>query len=174
MEPRIINSYVFGADLTRPMRLYYDYRRPFVIVVDILSVIWVIWGIVLSVLNKSITPEISSIIGFILCWNLFRVILHFRNLHMDQKRLEVNTGGFPETLTLTVTDTLVLYDVQSSRGSAHYEYRLQDFKRVIVLKELIMMETIAKQVIFFKNDGYLLGSAEELKAFLRSRGFKVK
>lgn len=100
-----------------------------------------------------------------------RVYRYFRTVKNYQKRyLEVGEGKEVENTTLVYEDYLHL----STSNGGNNKLPLDRIKNSFSTKNYYFLRSESKLCYAFKKDGFTKGSLEEMIAFLKGKGLKVK
>lgn len=166
METLFENKLTRDAEWAKDCYGYIYFRRPIMIVLDVMAVLYLVWGIYDLVVN--------SVINVVIIFPVFLVVLttlvYRKNSKMSLKRdFEVH-GRAIEAVT-AVTDKGI--EMSLSTG-ALYRVSFNDIKKVVQTKKYIYLWSKTNVLYPLKKDSFSMGNAEDFLLFMRNKGVRVK
>lgn len=164
METLFENKLMRDAEWAKDCYGYIYFRRPIMIVLDVLAVLYLIWGVYDLVVN--------SVINVVIIFPVFLVVLttlvYRKNSKMSLKR-DFEVHGKAIEIVTTVTDKGV--EMSMSTG-ALYRVSFNDIKKVVQTKKYIYLWSKTNTLYPLKKDSFSVGSAEDFLLFMRNKGIK--
>ncbi len=167
MEILFENKYTRDREWSREIFRYFYFKRPLMILFDIIFVLYLVFGVYSSITSKNVA---WGLIIIPIAWFLFVVFYYVINRDVHFKR-DLEMHGKAVEVTATVTDEMISHS-QSTGSELYLDY--SNIKKAVQTKEYIFLITKTKLIYSFKKDSFTLGSADELLAFLKNKGVKVK
>ncbi len=171
MEVLFKNTYTRDKKLITEYCRHAMYKSPSTIVGYCLIAFLIVDCVFMVMLQKSV--EWLTIYAFIIAVFGIAVIAWQcrRSIKLILRRdLEVNHGK-PMDITVIVTNDGIGIRNDTAEQTISFD---SVKKKVYQSKNLIYLTTNAKLAIIFDKNSFEIGSAEELLAFLRAKGFKIK
>lgn len=165
MEILFENKYTRDKEWAKDVYSYIYFRRPIIIVFDVLFALYFIVGIYL-IFTSSVY---WSYIFTPLVWYALTIFLYWRNVNTVIKR-DLELHGKAIEVIVTVTDDIIK---QSQSTGSEYQLNYNDIKRVIKTKKYICLWSKTNMLYSFKKDSFSIGSAEDFLFFLKNKGIKV-
>lgn len=167
MEILFENKYTRDKEWAKNVYSYIHFRRPIIIVFDVIFALYLIIGVFNSITTRSIDwyHILIPIIWFILV-----VLIYARNvktvikrdLELHEKAIEVN---------IKVTEDLII-QVQST--GSEFQLNYCDIKKVVQTKKYIYLWSKTNMLYSFKKDSFTRGNLEEFLCFLEKKGIKFR
>ena len=170
METKIEATYVRDEKFAKEYFSYYSYRRPSGIIITVICILAIVSGLI-NVFAYSYYPAIISIaLGTYLL--VLRGIRVKKSIKITLERdKESNHGNFVSLQNLVTENSIV---VISSLNESGTEYEMSCIEKAHRSKNYIYLITKAKLVIVFDINNFSKGTPEELIAFIRQKGIKIK
>jgi len=166
MEILFENTYKRDAEWAKDCYGYIYFRRPIVIVLDVLAVLCLLWGVYDLVVNSMI--NVLGIFPFF--WAVMSVLLYRKNCKLALQR-DFEMHGRAIEMTTTVTNKGI--ELLQSTG-ALYRISYSDIKKVVQTKRYIILWSKTNTLYPLKKDGFSVGNGEGFLLFVRNKGIKVK
>jgi len=167
MEILFKNNYTRTKELAKEFYGYLLFGSPLSIVLNILMVVALVEGIIVTALNNLEGITWTVIIFFLI---VYRVYTYFYAVKMMIKRdLEVN--GKEIEIEITVTNEHIM-SVSTRKDENMLEYG--NITKVFQTKNLILVKTKAKLVHIFRKDSFTVGNKDDFIVFLKDKGITVK
>lgn len=166
METLFENTYTRDGEWAKDCYGYIYFRRPIVIVLDVLAVLYLVWG----VYDLAVNSVINALGIFPFFWAVMSVLLYRKNCKLTMQR-DFEMHGRPIEMTTTLTNKGIA--ISQSTG-ALYRISYTDIKKVVQTKKYIYLWSKTNMFYPMKKDGFSVGNGEELLRFLRNKGIKAK
>lgn len=166
METLFENTYTRDREWAKDCYSYICFRRPIVIVMDVLAGLYLAWGVYDLAVNSAI--NVLGIFPFF--WAVMSVLLYRKNCKLTLQR-EFEVHGRPVEITTTLTNDGIA--ISQSTG-AQYRVSFNDIKTVVQTKKYIYLWSKTNMFYSLKKDGFSVGNGEDLLHFLRNKGIKAK
>jgi len=160
------SAHVRDKSFWREFLIYSNFRRP------IVAYIVMAVSFMYSLIKVFAYGEIfwfGLIFSPLFCLLMIAMTAH--QIKIWGKREMENSNGEQRLYTLKITDDKICMEV--SNGNKN-EIAITSVRRVVQSKHYLLLQTLANQVYPIKKDSFTKGSYEELCAFLRAKGYKVK
>lgn len=162
------NSYVRNKALVKELYAFYFFRRPLIIASHILLALC----IPLHLYNYFMSgwDAVHWLLVFLIIYFFLRIPLYFHQVNTVLRRdRELFDGEI--SISTVVTDQCL--EITSPDGAIN-QFSLEKIIKVHQTKNLILLHSKAKLTFIIRKDAFTKGSADEFKAFLRSKGIKIK
>lgn len=170
MEPLFENKYVKDSVMYKEYYSYYFFKRPILIVCDVILAVFLIQSLIHFIIYGLSTLNLYIVIGAVFAVS-FQFINYYRFNSLAVKRDKEMSGGKTIENHFTVTDdSIKLIASNGAMGELDYS----SIKNVICTKNFIVVQSKARLGYIFKKDGFIKGNAESFIKFLTSKGIKVK
>jgi len=167
MEILFENKYTRDKEWAKDIYSYISFRRPIIIVIDILFALYAIIGIYNSIVTHSI--DWYHILVPII-WCIFVVLIYVRNVKTVIKR-DLELHGRAVEVTVIVTDDIIK---QLQSTGSEFQLNYCDIKKVVQTKKYIYLWSKTNMLYSFKKDSFIRGNLEEFLCFLEKKGIKNK
>lgn len=167
MEILFENNYTRNKEWAKDCHGYICFRRPTMIVFQIICILYFIIGILDSIFTKSVCWQYISLA---LIFYPLIVFVYIRNVNTEIKR-DLEIHGKAIEVTLAVTEDIIK---QSSSTGAELQLNYNDIKRVVQTKKYIYLLSKTNTIYSFKKDSFSVGSTNEFLLFLKNKGIKVR
>ena len=162
------NTYVRNKALFKELYAYYYFGRPLMIVFHILFAIYI--PVYLFNIFMYGWDNLYWSIIFFGIYVFIRIPLYFHQVNTVLKRdRELFDGEI--SISTVVTDQ---YLESIAPDGAVNQLSFEKIKRARQTKNLILLHTKTNLTFIFRKDGFTQGSVDEFKAFIRSKGIKIK
>lgn len=161
------NTYVRNKALFKELYAYFYFGRPFMIVFHILFAL----SIPLHVFNYIMYgwDPVHWLVVFLIFYFFLRIPLYFHQVNTVLKRdRELFDGEI--SISTVVTDQYL----ESIAPDGTVKLSFDKIKKARQTKNLILLHTKTNLTFIFHKDGFTQGSVDEFKAFIRSKGIKIK
>ena len=162
------NTHVRDKSFWREFFTYFNFMKPLSMACSIFMWIFFLINLILFVpFGKgswllAVLPPVCT---------LLVLLLTVSNIRISCKREQENGNGAQITYVTKISNEKVR--LETSLGT-NYEIAFTTVKRVVQTKNYLMLQTPTKQYCPIKKDGFTKGNYQELCAFLRAKGYKVK
>ena len=167
MEVLFQNKHIRDKEWAKDINRYIYFKRPILIVIYILCVLYVFSGILMLIFEQFFDFKLFIFPLLIFAFNL---LVYNRNVNLLLKR-DLEMCGVTIEVTATVTDEAIMHVMSSG---AQYILNYADIKKVVETKKYIYLWSKTNMLYSFKKDSFSVGDEEGFKAFLRNKGFKIK
>ena len=171
MENLFENKYIRTKEYYGEFYLYFHFKRPKLIVVNILFLLGFIAGLLFAFSAHSVSPQsyITLIVVPVLMWILM-IFRYTKGKKIScERELELNNGQPGESNFMVTEDGIDVYDI-ASESKNHINF--SQIKKIIKTRNFYILLTKAKLGCVFKKDSFVKGTPDEFLAFLRAKGFK--
>lgn len=161
------NTHVRNKALFKELYAYFYFGRPFMIVFHILFAL----SIPLHVFNYIMYgwDPVHWLVVFLIFYFFLRIPLYFHQVNTVLKRdRELFDGEI--SISTVVTDQYL----ESIAPDGTVKLSFDKIKKARQTKNLILLHTKTNLTFIFHKDGFTQGSVDEFKAFIRSKGIKIK
>lgn len=167
MEILFENKYVRNKEWAKDAFAYIYFRRPIMIVFDIVFGLYAILGI-----YELIDVGYFNWLYFFIpvFWCVFIAFMYRKNVVTIIKR-DQEIHGKEIEVNLTVTEELIK---QSQSTGSEFQLNYHDIKRAIKTKKYIYLWSKTNMLYSLKLDSFSVGTADDFLIFLRNKGIKVK
>ena len=167
MEILFENKYTRDKEWAKDIYSYICFRRPIIIVFDIIFALYILIGIynliTLNIVNW-------SFIFIPVIWCVYISFLYIRNVNTVINR-DLEMHGKAIDVTVTVAEDMIK---QSQSNSSEFQLNYSDIKKVVQTKKYIYLFSKTNLIYSFKRDSFSIGVADEFILFLKDKGMKVK
>ena len=167
MEPLFKISYVRDKKWLKFLYKIMLFRRPIMIIFNVLILLYFVFGIAFSVVNHYVE---FVFLGIPLLWFIYIYFVYNRSVNIALKR-DLEIHGKPIETSMFITDENIRY-VQSTGAEFFTNY--SDIKKVIRTNQYVVFYTKTKLYCAFKDDDFSVGNIEEFLLYLKNKGIKVK
>ncbi len=167
MEILFENKYTRDKEWAKDVYSYIYFRRPIIIVLDIIFALYILIGIYNSI-TSNVIDWVHILIPIV--WCLFGVLVYSRNVNTVIKR-DLELHGKAIEVTVTVAEDIIK---QSQSTGSEFQFNYCDIKKVVKTKKYIYLWSKTNMIYSFKSDSFSLGTVEEFLMFLKNKGLKVK
>ena len=165
MEPKFENKHSIDKPFLKELYFYQFFLSPAALILTGVLLL----ALILLVADGGAFRIFGPI--YILLFIGSRVYRYFRTVKNYEKRyLEVGEGKEVENTTLVYEDYLHL----STSNGGNNKLPLDRIKNSFSTKNYYFLRSESKLCYAFKKDGFTKGSLEEMIAFLKGKGLKVK
>lgn len=159
------NKYTRDKELARDLYGYMYFRRPIMIVLDIMFALCLLIGIYNSIM--------AGVVNWVyILWPIvyyaIAVWLYSMNVRAVIKR-DLESHGKPVEEIVTVSEDKIRL---SQSTGAEYHLNYCDIKKVVQTKKYIYLLSKAKLIYSVKRDAFTIGDAATFLAFLKTKGLK--
>lgn len=161
------NTYVRNKALFKELYAYFYFGRPLMIAFHILFAL----SIPLHVFNYIMYgwDPVHWLVVFLIFYFFLRIPLYFHQVNTVLKRdRELYDGEI--SISTVVTDQYL----ESIAPDGTVKLSFDKIKKARQTKNLILLHTKTNLTVIFRKDGFTQGSVDEFKAFIRSKGIKIK
>ncbi len=170
METKIEAGYVRDEKFAKEFFYYYSYKTPSGIIITVICILAIVSGLINAFAYHVSLAIISIVLGIYLF--VLRVIRVKKNIKIYLERdKESNQGNIVLVQNLVTENSIV---VKSSLNKSGTDFEFSCIAKVCRSKNYIYLITKAKLVIAFDVNNFSKGTPEELIAFIRNKGIKVK
>ena len=167
MEKLFENKYTRDKEWAKDAYSYIHFRRPIIIVFDVLFALYLIIGVFNSITTRIIDWYFITI-PFI--WCILIVFLYSKNVNTILKR-DLELHGKVIEVNVTVTKDLI---IQSQSTGSEFQLNYCDIKKVVRTKKYIYLCSKTNMLYSFKRDSFSIGVADDFLLFLKNKGINVK
>ncbi|MBQ9112009.1 MAG: YcxB family protein [Clostridia bacterium] len=167
METLFENRYIRTPEIIKEIYRHYYFKRPLIIVFDILFAISFISNLLCLIIENTCTVSTFFVLPVFF---LFQVIMYMKTTKTVLKRdTEVNGGKLMEAVTVVTHEC-----VQSTASTGGVSRILfTQIKNTIKTKNLILLCTDAKMIYILPKSAFTKGTSDEFIAFMKSKGVKI-
>ncbi len=165
MEILFENSYTRDKEWVQDATRWAFFRRPVLIVSDLILLLYFIMGIYEMAVNRVVYVYWFLIPLALIGVTLFR---YKRTVTLSLKR-DIEMHGKEIDVTSVVTDEHICY--KHSSGT-EYTLHYSDIKKVVQAKKYIYLISKSKTVYSFKKEGFSVGTAQQFICFIKSKGIR--
>ncbi len=166
-EPLFENSHTREKQFFQEFFRYYCFFRPTWIVLWCISSLYLIFGIISCFGGE---PYWFSI--FLLpCIITLQLFSYFLNVRTSVARQQEGNQSAPISYTVEIFQDKIC--IKTSLGTVQ-AYSFADIKSLFSTKHYLFLNTRARQAIPLEKDKFTKGNYQELCAFLKQKGYKVK
>lgn len=166
METLFENKYIRDEDWAKDSYSYLYFRRPIIIALHLVFLLYLIIGIYNSITTKSFDWYFILLPVF---WCVLIAFLYNRSVKTIIKR-DLKMNGKPIEVTVTVTEERL---EQTHSAGAGYNLNYEDIKKVVQTEKYIYLWSKTSLFYSLKKDAFSSGNAEEFLMFLKSKGIKL-
>ena len=169
MEILFKNKFVRSKQMLKEIYAYYFFKRPLIIVCDILIAFCLLNELIFTFLLESFVPNpyifLVAIVLPVLEFLLYRI-----NVNAQTKR-DLETFKNPPTIEIAFTNDCITYNVADTSNTT-LDY--SSIKLAVVTKSCIGLITKANLLYMVKKDSFTVGNLDDFLTFIKSKGIKVK
>ena len=174
METKFECIYTMTEQINDESLKYLMFRRWNAVFAYICGGLFFLWGVGLGAwaytLTGSVPRQVWLMMFLALLLPLLQVLMYVMARRQRSAQWKELAGDKPVTVTVRVTDTGLEY--LSSARTEPSVLRFEEFKRVVETKNLLGVISAGKIMYPMAKDGFTVGTAEDCRAFLRSKGIK--
>ena len=179
MEPLFENKYIRSEEIDLEVNKGYFkwsfFGRPISIVLIVLYLLMLVAGIMLSLLPSITDSSMFWLRVMMIAWvPLFCALIalrYFQSKRLLKARWKELPSSKPREIASAVTDKKITVSIITSDEKADLYW--DQIKTAINTQNMIVLVTRAKHTITFVKDGFTVGTYDEFRAFLKTKGFKV-
>ena len=162
------NTHMRDKSFWREFLTYSNFKRPPSVACYTIMAFVFIYSLI-----QTLTSDETFLFGLVFppLFCLLMLVFTLTGIKTALKREQENGNGAQITYLTRISDAKIC--LETSLGT-NYEIAFTTVKRVVQTKNYLMLQTPTKQCYPLKKDGFTKGSYEELCAFLRAKGYKVK
>ena len=168
MDSLFENNYTRTLAITKELYRYWSFKRPFLVVFDILFGLFFVYHIIEYVVyhySYNLIMSIYAPLFFLLQFYLY----HRAAKTVIKRDMEIMNGRFMN-IKIIATDQLI-QNISSTGSISKVPYF--KIEKVIQTKNLILLRSEAKLIYMLPKNSFTKGTPEEFIAFLRQKGLKV-
>lgn len=169
MQTIFENQFICTKDYYKEYYKYICFKRPIMLTINIILSISLIVNILsmifpkLVVLDANMAEANIVTVLIILC---FQVYVFFRNKNLAYNRALERNKGNPMEVKLSITEK----DINIFTNSEKYmNIEFTNIEKIIETKNYYILVSKAKLTIALKKDGFIKGTANEFKEFLKQK-----
>ena len=174
METKFECVYTMTEQINDESLKYLMFRRWNAVFAYICGGLFFLWGVGLGAwaytLTGSVPRQVWLMMLLALLLPLTQVFMYFVTRRQRRAQWKELAGDKPVTVTVRVTDTGLEY--LSSARTEPTVLRLNESKRVVKTKNLLGLISAGKNMYPMAKYGFTVGTAEDCRAFLHSKGIK--
>ena len=167
MEILFENKYTRDKDWAKDIYSYIYFRRPIIIVLDIIYALYLLIGIYNSI-TSNVVDWVPILIPII--WCAFVAFIYRKNVNTVIKR-DLELHGKAIEVTVTVAEDIIK---QSQSTGSEFQLNYCDIKKVVETKKYIYLWSKTNMLYSFKRNSFSFGAADDFLLFLKNKGIKVK
>ncbi|MBR5783221.1 MAG: hypothetical protein IKY33_03235 [Clostridia bacterium] len=167
MEILFENKYTRDKEWAKDINSYIWFRRPIIIVLDIIFALYILIGIYNSI-TSNVVDWFYILIPII--WCVFVAFIYRKNVNTVIKR-DLELHGKAIEVTVTVAEDIIK---QSQSTGSEFQLNYCDIKKVVQTKKYIYLWSKTNMLYSFKRNSFSFGAADEFLLFLKNKGIKVK
>lgn len=171
MQTIFENQFTYTEDYYEEYYKYICFKRPIMLAVNIiLSINFIvsILSIMFPQLNALDTNTAEANIATVFIIICLQIYVYFKSKkHAYKKSLEINEGK-PRTLKILIHEKAISVFLNSEKNIS---VEFKDIEKVIETKNYYILISKLKLEIVLKKDGFIKGSSNEFKQFLKQQKF---
>lgn len=170
MESKIEAGYIRDENFAKEFYSYHGYKRPAGIVLTVICILAIVSGVINVIAMQQYLAIVSIVLGiYILVLRVIRIKKSIK-ISLDRDK-EGNRGNCVVLQNLVMENSIV---VKSSLNEAGTEYEISCIERAYRSQNYIYLVTKSKLVIVFDINRFTKGTPEDLIAFIRQKGIRLK